>query len=181
MKDPMNSWYMRGWQKVSENGKVRFEYKGEYYGYGLEGKALRRMKLVLAGTCALFAAVYFLSALLVSEGAMWRWVGLFQMLTLLGCVYLCMAVGRICLSEARMPYRDYHAGPLRLKKASVVCAVLSGLTLAAELVYIVSFPCSVGRELIFVAELVVCLLAAVGLVRFGKRCPCETAEGQKEV
>lgn len=181
MKDPMNGWYMRGWRKVSENGKTRFAYEGEYYGYGLEGKALRRMKLGLAGACALFTAVYLLSALLVSKGAMWRWVGLFQILTLLGCIYLCMAVGRICLSGAKMPYRDYHAGPLRLKKASMACAVLTGLTLAAELVYIALFPCDLGRELIFVAELGVCLLAAVGLVRFGKRRPCEMVEGPKEV
>ena len=181
MKDPMIGWYMRDWRKVSENGKTRFEYVGEYYGYGLEGKALRRMKLALVGACILFVAVYLLSAVLVSEGAMWRWVGLFQVLTLLGCLYLAMAVGRICLSGPKMTYRDYYAGPLRLQKASMACVVLTGLTLAAELVYMVRFPCDLGRELVFVAELGICLFLAVGCVRFGKRCPCEMVEGPKEV
>ena len=181
MRDPMNGWYMRDWRKVSENGKTRFEYVGEYYGYGLEGKALRRMKLCLGGGCALFVAVYLLSALIVSAGAMWRWVGLFQILTLLGCIYLSMAVGRICLSGEKIPYRDYHAGPQRLKKAAWACAVLSGLTLLAELVYIALFPCAIGRELIFVAELVVCVLIAAGFIRFGKRYPCQMVEGPKEV
>lgn len=181
MRDPVNGWYMRGWRKVSVSGKTRFEYEGEYYGYGLEGKALRRMKLCLAGACVLFVAVYLLSAILVSEGAMWRWVGLFQILTLLGAIYLCMAVGRICLSGEKMPYRDYHAGPLRLKKAAWACAVLSGLTLLAELVYIVLFPCAVGRELVFAAELMVCLVIAAGFIRFGEKYPCEMVEGPKEV
>lgn len=183
MKDPMNHWYSRDWRKVpaDEKGKTRFEYVGEYYGYGLEGKALRRMKLGLAGACALFVAVYLLSALVVSEGAMWRWVGLFQILTLLGAIYLCMAVGRICLSGERMPYRDYHAGPLRLKKAAWACAILSGLTLLAELVYIVVFPCRVGRELVFVAEILVYAAVAVGFIRFGKKRPCTMVEEPKEV
>lgn len=183
MKDPMIRWYSRDWRKVPGDGKgkTQFEYIGEYYGYGLEGKALRQMKLGLAGACVLFVAVYLLSAILVSEGAMWRWVGLFQILTLLGAIYLCMAVGRICLSVEKMTYRDYHAGPLRLKKASMTCAVLSGLTLLAELVYIVVFPCHVGRELVFVAEILVYTAVAAGFVRFGKKHPCEMVEGPKEV
>ena len=182
MKDPMNSWYTRGWQKVPDGrGKTRMEYIGEYYGYGLDEKALRQMKLGLAGACALFVVVYLLSAVLVSEGAMWRWVGLCQILTLLGAIYLSMAVGRICLSGAKMTYRDYHAGPLRLKRASWACAILSGLTLLAELVYIVVFPCRVGRELVFVAEILVYASLAAGFVRFGKKHRCEMVEGPKEV
>ena len=178
----MNGWYSRGWRKVPDGkGKTRFEYIGEYYGYGLEGKALRRMKLGLAGAFALFGTVYLLSAVLVSEGAMWRWVGLFQILTLLGAIYLCMAVGRICLSGAKMTYRDYHAGPLRLKKAAWACAILGGLTLLAELVYILAFPCHVGRELLFVAEILVYTAVAAGFVRFGKKHRCEMVEGPKEV
>lgn len=181
MKDPMNSWYMRDWRKVSENGKTRYEYVGEYYGYGLEGKALRRIKLGLAGGCALFVAVYLLSAVVVSEGAMWRWVGLFQILTLLGAIYLSMAVGRICLSGEKLTYRDYHAGPLRLKKASLACVILSGLTLLAEVVYIIVFPCRPGRELLFVAEILVYTAVAAGLVRFCRKNPCEMVERPKEV
>ncbi len=183
MKDPMNRWYSRDWRKVPGDGKgkTRFEYIGEYYGYGLEGSALRRMKLGLAGACALFVAVYFLGALVVSEGAMWRWVGLFHILTLVGAIYLCMAVGRICLSGEKMTYRDYHAGPRRLKWASWVCAVLSGLTLGAELVYIVVFPCRLGRELVFVGEILVCTLVAAGFIRFGKKHRCDMVEGPKEV
>lgn len=178
MRDPGNGWYMRGWKRVpgGDGQKTHFVYEGEFYGCGRSGKSLRRMKIALAAAGTLFAVVYLLSALVVSEGAMWRWVGLFQILTLLGVIYLVMAVGRICLSGERLTYRDYHAGPLRLKKAALACVIFSALTLGAELLYMLLFSCDIGRELIFVAEILIYTVIAGGLLRFCRKNPWQIVD-----
>ena len=88
MKDPINGWYTRGWRRRTDpdSGRVRMVYEGEYYTLD-PGCPMPRVKRGTAAACALYTVVYLLSAVFVSEGAMWRWVGLFQILTLVPLIY----------------------------------------------------------------------------------------------
>lgn len=170
MKDPFNKWYAHGWRRaVDENGKATMVYEGEYYTLGLEKAALRRKKMEAAALFAVHAAVYLLGALVVSAGAMWRWVGLFQLLTLLPAIYLAMGTVCFCLGGEMLTYRDWHAGPLRLKRASAVSAALGAATLAAEVVFMALFDCVLWREALFAVEIIVYTLAAMGIGRFCRR------------
>lgn len=170
MKDPNERWYARGWvREKDERGKVRMVYRGEYYTLALAKPALRKKKLALAALFSVHAAVYLLSAVAVSPGAMWRWVGLFQILTLLPAIYLAMGTVRFCLGGERLTYRDWHAGPLRLKRASALSTVLGAATLAAEIVYVIAFDCVLWREALFAAQIVAYTLAAMAIGRFCRR------------
>ena len=183
MKDRLNGWYMRSWQRVARSdGKgFDFEYVGELYGFARPTEQVKRLKrLLLVGYVAL-VAVYLLAALVPSAGAMWRWVGLPQMLTLIPLIYLGMSVVRLMLCGEKFPYRDYHAGFLRLKKSCVASLVLLSATLLSELIFTVLYAENAGRELPFVAELALCIgLCAAGLAA-AKRFPCVIVEKPKEV
>ncbi len=170
MKDPFNKWYARGWRRaVDENGKTTMVYEGEYYTLGADKTALRRKKTEAALLFAIHALVYLASAVVVSDGAMWRWVGLFQILTLLPAIYLAMGTVRFCLGGEMLTYRDWHAGPVRLRRASAFSTALGAATLAAEIVYMVLFDCVLWRETLFAAEILVYTLAAMGIGRFCRR------------
>lgn len=181
MKDPNSGWYARGWKRAKdENGKMTMVYEGEYYTLGLDKRALRRKKTTAAVLFGVHAAVYLASAVFVSPGAMWRWVGLFQILTLLPAIYLAMGTVCFCLGGEMLTYRDWHAGHLRLRRASAASCVLGAATLIAEIVYMAAFDCVLWREMLFAAQIIVYTLAAMGIGRFCRRNHFRVIDPTKE-
>ena len=179
MKDPINGWYTRGWRRSTDpdSGRVRMVYEGEYYTLD-PGCPMPRVKRGTAAACALYTVVYLLSAVFVSEGAMWRWVGLFQILTLVPLIYFILGTVRLCLSGERMTFRDYHAGPLRLRKAAGWCTIFGLCTLGAELVYILLLAGAIGRELLYVLEILVYTAVPAGVRHYFRRVPCRIEGGE---
>lgn len=155
-------------------------YAGEYYTLGPDKAALWRAKATAAALSAVFVAVYLVSAVFVSPGGMWRWNGLFQILTLLPTVYLAMGTVRLCLGGEELTYRDWRAGPVRMKRSAWVGAVLGVVTLGMEIVYMLRFDCTLARELLYAAEIVVYTLAAVGIVHFCRAHPYRVIEATEK-
>lgn len=180
----LNNWFFRGWVRVPIEGTKRFsmEYVGEKYGYSLDPapyKAFKRRRVLVF---AADAALYLAGALAVAKGAMWRLVALPQILTLVALIWLGMGVGRTALSPERFSYRDYRAGAVRTMRSAWAAAVLTALTLAAEIGFLILFAGQyrLWRELIFVGELVLGIGLNGWFILDVKKTPCVIVEGPKE-
>ncbi len=149
----VRDWYFQGWERqTDESGKTRFVYTGEHYSFPGGIAPVRRRTACLG---AALTALYLPVALLPSEGGMWRYAAIPQLLEIIPLIYLLMGV--VCFMRAKEPltFRDYYASWRRVKIAAYWSAGFTVLMALTELCYFfvaenVYLP---GEALFFLGEL----------------------------
>ena len=129
----IRDWYFQGWERrTDENGRKQFVYTGEVYTFPGD---LKRFRSICAGLIEALIALYLLVALLPSEGGMWHYAAIPQLLEPLPLIYLLM--GLVCLFRAKEPltFRDWYASWRRLKYASIAGTVITACMALVELAY----------------------------------------------
>ena len=158
-------WYFQGWER-GPDGELR--YAGEYY--TLPTGRPKTVTVVLSG--ALFV-LYLLTALLPSEGGMWRVAAVPQLLELIPLIYLVMGAVRLCVAKSPMTYRDWYASWRRMKTSSAWSIGFTAAMALAELVFFFAAERSdTGQELSFLTRILGCAALSFGLYRFMHTHPC---------
>ena len=163
-------WYFHGWERrTDENGRSAFVYTGEYY--TLPGGSPKTAAGVLTGA---LAVVYLTTALLPSEGGMWRIAAVPQLLALIPLIYLIL--GCVCLFRSKQPmtYRDWYASWRRMRVSAAAGFILTACMTAVQLVFLFSGSYkSVGSELFYLFRTAVCAALNGTICLFLYRHPCD--------
>ena len=158
-------WYFQGWERGPDGS---FRYTGEYY--TLPAGKPKTVTLCLGGA---LCAVYLLTALLPSEGGMWRIAAVPQLLEIIPLIYL--VIGAVCLLRADDPmtFRDWYASWRRMKSSAAWSLVFSAAMTLAELAFLFAAKgYRLGPELLYHARVLCCAALSFCLHRFLHMHPC---------
>ena len=154
-----------GWER-GPDGALR--YAGEYYTLP-EG----RPKTVAAILSGALVILYLLTALTPSEGGMWRFAAVPQLLELIPLVYLVMGTVRLFRAKSPMTYRDWYASWRRMKTSSAWSLVFTAAMILAELAFFFAAEKpNTGHELFYLVRILCCAALSFGLYRFLSKHPC---------
>ena len=171
-------WYFQGWERRERDGKTELVYTGEYYtlpGGDVSAKAR------CVGLAAALAAVYAVVALCPSAGGMWHIAAIPQLLELIPLVYL--IIGAVCLLVTAQPmtYRGWYTSWRRMRCASAWSFGFTAVMTLVQLVYILALgEGTLGRELLYLAGVVVCAALSLALVLYFRKNPCSASAARSE-
>ena len=158
-------WYFQGWER-GPDGELC--YTGEYY--ALPAERPKTVTLCLSGA---LCVLYLLTALLPSEGGMWRIAAIPQLLELIPLIYLVMGGVRLLRAENPMTFRVWYASWRRIRTSALWSLVFTAAMAAAELAFLFAAEKpDVGQELLFLARVLGCAALSFGLYRFVLTHPC---------
>lgn len=176
----VRDWYFQGWERrEDENGKSAMVYTGEYYTFpgGLSG-AKPPCLLMTAGLLAL----YLLVAFFPSEGGMWHFAAIPQLLELIPLIYLVMGGFRLLRAKEPMTFRDWYASLRRMETSALWSSVLTAFMAAMEIIYIlfIAAGASMPAEPLYLLGEAGCAVLSVLLYRYLKNHPCDRSPGPPE-
>lgn len=163
-------------------GKERKEavYIGPVYLLRMEASARRRTSAGLLAIWLAAAAVYVLAGLANAAGSRCFYVFPFYAAALFPLFYWGLGVLRVCRLSERMTEVDRDAGPERLHRSALGCAVLAALHTAADIVLLALGGAgeSAAAEAIALAGVALMGLGALGSLKCLK--PLEDACEKQE-
>lgn len=176
------SWYFEGYQsetKLDAAGREKqvLVYRGEWYGLGLTAERCRRYKLL----CALLSVVMTGSLLLINffpgAGGMTPWVGGPCLLALVPLIFFWIGLVNFLVSKPEWELRVLYGGYRRVERWGLAFLVLMGLTLAAELVFVIRGGSPLRGELFYLLGAVLCAACAGAILWLCRRHPASVVRG----
>jgi hypothetical protein len=183
---PHGSWYFDGYERVEQpkkdgSGTRRvLVYKGEYYGLAGGAPGLRRVKLCSAAGAALCLVAFFYAQLFPSSGGMYRLVAAPGILALVPMMFFVIGLGNFLFAREQWEIRVYYAGYRRMSRWVIALAVLLGVWVLAEAVYLILCRAQVWDELRYLLAALVSAAACLWLVRLTRGNPAVVVKGSTD-
>jgi hypothetical protein len=179
---PKGSWYFDGYKRVEQlnkNGTTRqvLVYTGEYYGLAGGAQGLRQMKRLSVIAVALCLLPYFYAQFFPSTGGMEHFVALPGILALVPMMFLLIGLGNFLFSKEAWEIRVYYAGYRRMTRWGIAQAVLLGLWVLAEIVYLALHISLFVAELRYLIAALVSLAANLWLMWLVRKHPAIVVKG----
>jgi len=177
------NWYLEGWEyreQIGKNGKPKkvLVYTGKYYTLGPDKKKRRRLKTAVLALGLLAVALLAFLGIWGCGGLETIYVGAPFYVTILPAIYILMGSVVYAWAPEEMTYRDLCASERRLKRSTTFAAVLLGISVAGQVVFVIltaSGVCSgeVGRELLWLGGDALCFAAVLTLCLLTRRFPAK--------
>ena len=170
----VNDWYFRGWEKKKgPNGKTTLVYTGEYYSFK---DGIAPLKKTCGVLTVLLIVFYALVAFFPSEGGMWRFSAIPQLLELIPMLYLIIGtVNLLRVKGERMTFREYYGSWHNIRWTVWGSTALTALMCAAEVVYL-CLPNDNAilpiREMLYFMGDLICLAISIAYVAVTRKNPC---------
>lgn len=136
--------YFEGYQRQTRldpatgRNRTEYVYTGDYYLFGLEQRAYNRFRGLTSGAVLGALALYVLANLLGPQGSTTLYVGVPALCTIIPMIYMLLGLGGLWGAKTpKMTIREYTFGLGRLKNSVWAAALLWGISLVGELVYLV--------------------------------------------
>lgn len=173
-------WYFQGWEKrPDESGKNRFIYTGEYYRF--DG-SIATVRIVSVGLSVLLCALFLYLSFHPSNGGMWRFAAIPQLLELIPLLYLLIGAVQLLLVREPLTFRDYYASWRRMLISAYWSIGFTALVVLAELAYLVLVAerGSFASEALYLLGEIVCLALSFLLALYIRRHPCTPSVALQE-
>ena len=175
MAKQRGSWFFEGYEtqiKTGKNGKKKRElvYRGEWYGLGMIKAEYTLYKGVLFWIMLLLTAAFLIINFLPTAGGMTPWVGAPCLLSLVPLMFMWIGLVNFLIAKQEWEIRVFYAGYRRLKRWTMVFFVPMGVTLVAELVYMIRIG-PIGVEISYFSGVLVSLLCAGAVLLLQRRYP----------
>lgn len=136
------NWYFDGWESrktLTSSGKLKtvWEYNDDYYGFDLDERKLKLLKISFIVLPALIIALWIFFSLFKCIGRdSVLYVGAFWYVCVIPMIYLVMgACGAFKLST-EMTYRDLYACYRRIKVSSIALTILYFAAIVGDFVFV---------------------------------------------
>lgn len=171
----MRDWYFDGYvptEVTDSNGKVRikYEYHGKYYSFGLDKPGMRRMKKTFLWPTLLCLVIYVVGLLLPAQLAL-TLPGAIYLFFIMPLAYYLIGFYGFLLLKPEFTTRELYSSVRRMDTSVWIMAILGGISILVSLYFFFfrTVYSSIWLELAFLLCGIVSTALSIVLIRLNDR------------